>query len=67
MRAIIVVVADILTHEAFQMPFIRNDHMVEQVSTAVPTQRSFTEPLDVLQAALLAPKSRETEATTPGS
>jgi hypothetical protein len=52
MRAIIVVVADILTHEAFQMPFIRNDHMVEQVSTAVPTQRSFTEPLDVLQAAL---------------
>jgi hypothetical protein len=35
MRAVLVVVADVLIHEAFQMQFIENDHMVEQIAAAV--------------------------------
>jgi hypothetical protein len=34
-RSIFVVVADVLVHQSFQMPFIDNDHMVEQIPAAV--------------------------------
>jgi hypothetical protein len=34
--SIIVIEADVLIHQAFQMPFIENDHMVEQISAAIP-------------------------------
>jgi hypothetical protein len=30
-----VIVADVLIHEALQMPFIEHDHMVEQIAAAV--------------------------------
>jgi len=36
MRAVLVIITDVLVHEAFQMPFVENDHMVEQISAAVP-------------------------------
>jgi len=29
------VIADVLIHQALQMPFIQNDHMVEQIAAAV--------------------------------
>ena len=35
MRSVVVIVADVLVHQAFQMPFIENDHMVEQIAAAV--------------------------------
>jgi hypothetical protein len=35
MRSIFVVVTDVLTHQTFQMAFIQNDHMVEQIAAAV--------------------------------
>ena len=35
MRSVLVVVTDVLIHQAFQMPFIENDHMVEQIAAAV--------------------------------
>ena len=35
MRPVLVVVADVLVHQAFQMAFIQNDHMVEQIAAAV--------------------------------
>jgi len=35
MRSILVVVANIIAHEAFQMPLIQDDHMVEQITAAV--------------------------------
>jgi hypothetical protein len=35
MRAVLVIVADIIAHKALQMPFIENDYMVEQVAAAV--------------------------------
>src|SRR5580658_3414902 len=35
MRAIVLVVMDVLVHQPFQMPFIQHDHMVEQIVTAV--------------------------------
>src|SRR5215470_12357174 len=34
MRPVMVVVADVLGQEPFQMPLIQNDHMIQQVSTA---------------------------------
>jgi hypothetical protein len=34
-RAIFVVIADVIVHQALQMPFIENDHMVEQIAAAV--------------------------------
>ena len=42
MRAVLVIITDVLVHEAFQMPFVENDHMVEQISAAVadPTLRN---------------------------
>jgi len=36
MSSVLVVITDVLIHEAFQMPFVENDHMVEQISAAVP-------------------------------
>jgi hypothetical protein len=35
MRAIVVVVTDVLIQQAFQMPFIHNDDMVKQIAAAV--------------------------------
>lgn len=35
MRSVVIVVIDVLTHQALQMAFIENDHMVEQVAAAV--------------------------------
>jgi hypothetical protein len=35
MRSVVVVVADVPIHQAFEMAFIQNDHMVEQVAAAV--------------------------------
>ena len=35
MRPVLVVVTDVLVHQAFQMPFIENDHMVKQIAAAV--------------------------------
>src|SRR5580658_1569742 len=35
MRAIVLVVMDVLVHQPFQMPFIQHDHMVEQIAAAV--------------------------------
>jgi hypothetical protein len=42
MRPVLVVVTDILTHEPFQVLFIQNDYMIEQVATQFPTQCSAT-------------------------
>jgi hypothetical protein len=33
MRSILMVVADVLFHEAFQVPLIENNHMIEQISS----------------------------------
>src|SRR5271156_2820911 len=35
MRSIFVVVADVLVQQAFQMPFIRNDHVVKEIPAAI--------------------------------
>ena len=35
MRPVFVIVTDVLIHQAFQMAFIENDHMVEQIASAV--------------------------------
>ena len=35
MSSVLVVITDVLIHEPFQMPFIDDDHMVEQITTAV--------------------------------
>jgi hypothetical protein len=35
MRPVVVIVADVFVHQAFQMPFIKNDHVVEQIAAAV--------------------------------
>jgi hypothetical protein len=35
MRSILVVVADVFVHQAFQMAFIDNDYMVEQIAATV--------------------------------
>ena len=34
MRSVFVVIAHVLKHEPFQMPFIENDHVVEQIPAA---------------------------------
>ena len=34
-RSVVVIVADVLIHEAFQMPFVEHDHVVEQIAAAV--------------------------------
>src|SRR6266481_7988179 len=41
MGPILMVVADIVAHEPFQMPFVQYDHMIEQVAAAAshPTLR----------------------------
>jgi hypothetical protein len=35
MRQVLVIIADIVFHEAFQMVFVKHDHMAEQVPAAV--------------------------------
>ena len=35
MRSVVVIVTDVLSHQAFQMPFIENDNMVEEIPAAV--------------------------------
>jgi hypothetical protein len=35
MRSVLVVIADVLIHQTFQMAFVENDYMVEQIATAV--------------------------------
>jgi hypothetical protein len=35
MRSVIVIVTDVILHQAFEMPFIQDDHMVEQIPAAV--------------------------------
>jgi hypothetical protein len=35
MSSILVIIPDVLIHQAFQMPFVENDHMVEQIAAAV--------------------------------
>jgi hypothetical protein len=35
MRPVIMVVADVVGHQPFQMPLVEHDHMIEQVSPAV--------------------------------
>src|SRR5580692_298321 len=40
MRPVVVIVADILVHQAFEMPFIDNDHMVEKIA-ATSTNPAF--------------------------
>ena len=35
MRPVLVIIADIVVHEAFQMVFVKHDHMAEQVPAAV--------------------------------
>src|SRR5262249_21250454 len=34
MRPVMVVIADVLSHKPFQMPFVQNNHMIQQVSSA---------------------------------
>lgn len=36
MRPVLVIVAKVLVHEAFQMAFVKYDHVVEQIATATP-------------------------------
>jgi len=38
MRPILVVIADVFVHQAFQMAFVENDDMVEEVSAAIPNK-----------------------------
>ena len=35
MRPVLVVVADVLIHQAFEMPFIENDHVIDQIAAAI--------------------------------
>jgi len=35
MRSTLVVIADVLVHQAFQMSFVHNDHMVEQIASKI--------------------------------
>ena len=35
MRPVVVIVTDVLVHQAFQMPFIENDDLIEQIPAAV--------------------------------
>ena len=35
MSSIVVIIADVITHKALQMAFIQDDHMVEQIASAV--------------------------------
>jgi hypothetical protein len=35
MRSVVVVIADVFAHKAFQMPFVEHDYVVEQIPAAV--------------------------------
>ena len=34
MRPVLVIIADVVIHEAFQMVFVQNDHVIEQIPAA---------------------------------
>src|SRR6516164_1108645 len=34
MRPVLVIIADVVNHEAFQMAFVEHDHMIKQFATA---------------------------------
>ena len=36
MSSILVIIPDVLVHQAFQMPFVENDHMIDQIATTIP-------------------------------
>jgi hypothetical protein len=40
MRAVLVMVGDVLGKQALQLPLVQSNHMVEQLATAARTQRS---------------------------
>jgi hypothetical protein len=44
MRPVVVVVTDVLIHEALQMSFVENYHMVEQILAAVANLACFSTP-----------------------
>ena len=44
MCSILVVVADVLFHKTFQVPFVEHDHMVEQIPAAV-ADKAFCNPV----------------------
>ena len=54
MRPVLVIVTDILIHQALQIPFVENDHMVKQIAS--PAQDSSA--LFSSSAAPFAQKSR---------
>lgn len=39
MRSVAVVITDVLVDEAFQMAFVQNDHVIEQIATASANSR----------------------------
>ena len=42
MRPVLVVVADVLVHQPLQMPYVQNDDVIQQISSAISPQRSAT-------------------------
>ena len=38
MRSIVLIIAGVFSHMALHMPFIKHDHMVEQIATAVANE-----------------------------
>jgi len=40
MRPVLVIITDVDIYEAFQMPFVEDDHMIEQSRRQLPTNRS---------------------------
>ena len=43
MRSVLVIVADVLVHQALEMRLVEHDHMIEQIARRrAPTQRSAT-------------------------
>jgi hypothetical protein len=35
MRPVLVIIADVLVHQTFQMPLVQDNHMIEQITAAV--------------------------------
>ena len=56
MCSVIVVITDVLAHQAFQMPFVEHDYMVEQITPAVadPTLSNPVLPRDYARWSALA-------------
>jgi hypothetical protein len=60
MGSIVVVVTDVLGHEALEMPFVERDDMIEQVSSAVANEALRNSILP--RAAEAGPLGRDAEA-----